>query len=305
MLFGLAYLPGNSTVITSCPTSGSTADGTFAPPGSAQVWHDIAKTPFAGTDNTPVNFTLPVGLPNTLPTLIPPPTGSPAYTKSNCLLVVINGGQLPPAHDVTGTVDLVVTYLEASTPGVLESLAGEFCFGQNHGCSLATTDDTQSFANVTQITSASLNGSSSGTLNAIWGNISDSTFDGSTNHGPLPTGAWSTVNQIYLYPASDCSSAFPSGTGHYGPGNYVGSQPSDSTFLVSAPLAGTGMATGQTINHSLPGHTDGTNVYYDFTTLASPITVTAGDCLVEFYGVNTANGAFDDEDQLFGVVTPQ
>jgi hypothetical protein len=271
MLFVVGFLPAGT-----CPTSGTQVQPQGQGPA---IWSDIIKGPTAGTFTAPVNFTLPVGVP-----------------IQNCLIVQINGGTVAANHDVIGTVNLVATYVQgaASTSQVL-GMDNEACFGVNSGCQLATINDTQSFAAATQITKRSA-------LNAIWGNISDSTFDGSPSFGPPPTGPWTALNDVYIYRGVDCNQfPFDGGRAFIGPGNFSNQIPADATHLLSAPLVGGGgVAPGFTINYLLPGVMNGTAVYQTFTNT----TLNAGDCLVALYGMSGTAAAFDNEDQLHAVVTP-
>lgn len=271
ILFYIASIPSGA-----CPTAGTTNPN--GPPGLAQVvWSDIVKAPASGVFTTPVNFTLPVGLP-----------------ISNCLVIGVNGSTVAGPHPVTGTVDLVSTFTPGpAAPTQILGMDSEFCFGQNWGCQAATTDDSQSFAAVTQVTQRS-------TLNAIWGNISDSTFDGSDNFGPLPTGPWSATNEVWVYPQAECAQ-FPPDRSYNGPGEYTRQIPSGARPLVTAPLLGSGgVAAGETYNSLLPGPANGITVYKTF----SGVTLNAGECLVVLFGVNHTTGAFDNEDQIRAIVTP-
>jgi hypothetical protein len=270
ILFIVTYLPSGA-----CPTEGTTDPN--GPPGlGPSLWSDIIKGPTTGYFSDPVNFTLPVGIP-----------------ISNCLIVGFGGGTVAGAHPVTGTVNLVANYTQKPDESTqILGLDSEFCFGQNWGCEAATTDDTQSFAAVTQVMQRSK-------LNTILGNISDSTFDGSANFGPLPAEAWSSTNDVYLYPASSCSQ-FPAGRSFNGPGNYLRQVPPDATLLLHVPLTGSaGAVAGETVNYLQPGMTNGIVVNQAF----SNVTLNAGECLVVLYGMQHTTGAFDNEDQLRAIVT--
>lgn len=273
MLFVVSYLPSGT-----CPTSGTNVQ--FVPGTGPALWSDIIKGPTTGTFSAPVSFTLPVGVP-----------------ISNCLVVGVNGGTVAASHSVTGTINLTATYRQGSSSSQMVGLGSEFCFGQNWGCQLATTDDTQSFASVIPITQRS-------SLNAIWGNISDSTFDGSSMFGPPPSGPWTSLNDVYIYHGAECQQFPPPKQGStvsQSSGNYYSLIPGDATHLVSAPLSGSGgVGEGQTINYLLPGLMNGIAVYQTF----SNVTLNAGDCLVNLYGLQGTTGAFDNEDQLNAVVTP-
>ena len=267
ILFLVSYKPSES-----CPTAGTKSE-----PMGPIVWSDIIKAPTAGVFSAPVSFTLPVGIP-----------------ISHCLVIGLGGGTVAASHEVTGTLNLVATYTHNPVDSTqILWMDSEFCFGQNWGCELATTDDTQSFAAVTQITQRS-------SLNAISGNISDSTFDGSSSFGPPPTGPWIATNDVYIYPASDCSQ-FPAGRSLNGPGDYYRQVPPDATHLLAVPLSGSGgVGEGETINYLLPGWTNGIAVYETF----SDVTLNSGECFVLLYGLQHTTGAFDNEDQIHAIVTP-
>jgi len=266
-LFIVGYVPSGA-----CPTGGTSAQ--WGPPGTAVVWTDIVKAPTAGQFSTPVNFILPVGVP-----------------ISNCLVVGINGGPVAAAHVATGSVSLTAIYTQSpASSGQVIGAAGEFCFGQTWGCQGATTDNTKSFANMTPI-------SQRASLQAIWGNISDTTFDGTGSFGPPPTGSWVATNDVYVYRGSDCGQF--SGNVN-GPGNYYAQIPPTAVHLLSQPLGGgPGVGVAQTINFLLPGLTNGFAVYQTY----SNVTLNPGDCLVTLYGMQ-GGGAFDNESQLNAIVQP-
>jgi len=98
------------------------------------------------------------------------------------------------AGKVTMSADLDLTYEPSnSEANTVVDLSGEYCFGQNWGCENATTDDNRGFG--VPITMPA------GQLVELFGDISDSTFDGTDNFGPLPTGkSWGAVNDFYLLP---------------------------------------------------------------------------------------------------------
>ena len=97
---------------------------------------------------------------------------------------------------VTMSADLNLTYrpVTNSNPDTVLDLSGEYCFGQDWGCENATAIDGEGFAMPFKMLTA-------GHLLELLGNISDSTFDGTTDFGPLPTGeAWGAANDFYLVP---------------------------------------------------------------------------------------------------------
>jgi hypothetical protein len=264
-LFLVGYLPSGE-----CPTGGTPLQ--WGPPGAVFLWSDIVKAPTRGTFTTPVSFTLPAGVP-----------------VASCLLVGINGGPVSISHPATGTVNLTMTYTHSASPAAqVVGIGGEFCFGQNWGCQGATNDNTKSFANMTMISQRSR-------LKTIWGNVSDTTFDGTGSFGPPPTGPWTAFNDVYIYRGADCNQF----TGNVnGPSDYYSRIPGRATHLLSLPLSGgAGVSVAQTINFLQPGLTNGVAVYQTF----SDVTLEPGDCLVTLYGMQ-GDGAFDNESQLSAIV---
>jgi hypothetical protein len=242
--------------------------------GANYIWSDILKNPSQSTSNFRVNLDFPHPLPMT-----------------GCVGFVFGGGPLVDGK-VTMSADLNLTYKPSNSDvNTVVDLAGEYCFGQNWGCENATTDDTQGFA--MPITMPA------GHLVELYGNISDSTFDGTPNFGPLPTGkSWGAVNDFYLVPG---------GCGKFG--ENLNSQgfpnplplatiydwlPTNAIHLTGVPLEyqipkdGTGRATLQKrVERIFP----------------VPVTVNAGDCVVVIYG-RTGDGATDNETQVKALLAP-
>jgi hypothetical protein len=210
---------------------------------------------------------------------------------TGCVGFVFGGGPLVDGK-VVMSADLNLTYKPSnSDANTVVDLAGEYCFGQNWGCENATTDDTQGFAMpITMPT---------GHLVELYGNISDSTFDGTPNFGPHPTGkSWGAVNDFYLVRG---------GCGKFG--ENLNSQgfpnplplatiydwlPANAVHLKGVPLEyeipkdGTGRATLQKrVERIFP----------------VPVTVNAGDCVVAIYG-RTGDGATDNETQVKALLVP-
>jgi hypothetical protein len=236
----------------------------FGPSGSLPLANFIVKTPTQGTFTVPIDFTLPGGLP-----------------MSSCVLLGLNGGPVAGSHPVTSSAALTLTYTEPQQPAqTLLYAGGEFCFGQGWGCQKFTQTDTQSFAHVTPIGQAMH-------LLALYGDISDSTFDGTRGYGPPPTAAWTATNDLYVYHGADCSKLGVT-SGIAGPGDYYAHIPADAVHLLSAPRsgnAGIGVLQGQV-----------------FQSLAS-VPVVAGDCLVTLWGLK-GSGGFDNETQVFALAGP-
>lgn len=191
-------------------------------------------------------------------------------------MIGLNGGTVAAPHNVTSTSNLTLRYTTAPAPRAIAGAGGEFCFGQNWGCQRATTNDALSFASVTQITQPQR-------LVALFGNISDSTFDGSSAFGPPPSGAWTALNDFYVYHGSECA-ALGASAGIAGPGNFYAQIPGDAIHLLSQPISGNRI---------------GAAAVPVFQPLSVPLAV--GDCLVTLYGVQ-GGGAFDNETQVFALL---
>ncbi len=234
----------------------------------------ILKLPSSGTTGSSNDFQLPANL----------TSGSPV---ANCVVVMVDwmGGS---SVQVQG--DLRFEYSESSQvaapAAALEATGGEFCLGQDWGCMGATTDLTQSFANVTVIAEKSQ-------LLSLAGNISDSPFDDSGVYGPPPVGPWSMKNDIVLMPGG-CN-AFSQviaeeANGVYLPGDYYSSTylpPGSYQTLLSVPLSGTGQ---EPLEASVAKNFD--DVFLD-----------AGDCLISLVGMS-GDGAVDADSQVNAYVMP-
>jgi hypothetical protein len=242
--------------------------------GANFIWSDILKNPSQSDSVFRVDLSFPYPLPMT-----------------GCVGFVFGGGPLVEGA-VTMSADLRLTDEPShSEPNTVVDLSGEYCFGQNWGCQNATTDDEMGFG--VPITMPS------GHLVELYGNVSDSTFDGTQNFGPLPTGrSWGAINDFYL---------LPGGCGNFG--ENLNSQgypnpaplstlyswlPDNAIHLESAPLeykipqGGTGEAPLQVpVKKIFP----------------SLVSVISGDCMVVIYG-RRGNGATDNETQVKALMTP-
>ncbi len=259
VLFILQYLPTGA-----CPAGlwpSSTPE--YGPPGAQPLAQFIVKAPTQGTFTVPIDFALPGGLP-----------------VSGCVLLGLNGGTVTTSHDVTSSASLTLTYTPAQSPAQsVLGAGGEFCFGQSWGCQAATTNDALSFANVAPVSQAT-------TLIALYGDISDSTFDGTSSFGAPPAGAWTGTNDFYVYHGAECST-FGVASGTAGPGSYYASIPADAVHLLSVPLPGSGIGVSETpVFQAL-----------------SNVQLAAGDCLVTLWGLQ-GGGGFDNETQVFALVRP-
>ena len=138
-----------------------------------------------------------------------------------------------------------------------------------------------------------------GHLVELFGNISDSTFDGTENFGPLPTGdQWGAVNDFYLLPGG-CGE-FGKHLNNLGYPNPVLLEtlyswlPDDAVHLESVPL-----------EHEIPDDATGRATLQKPVErfFPIPLTVNSGDCLVVIYG-RKGNGATDNETQVHAVLVP-
>ncbi len=240
------------------------------------IWADILKNPTQSTSNVPVNLTFPKPLPMT-----------------GCIGLYYMGGPLIRTSSVTMSADLNLTYQAAnSNLNTIIGLGGEYCFGQTYGCQNATADNTQGFGVPTPILTA-------GHLAQLYGNFSDSTFDGTSDNGPLPTGSsWGAINDFYL---------LPGGCGNFGTNlNSQGfANPVALTTLYSwIPQNAVKLASIPVTYNIPPGASSAAVLQPQVqTTFSTPPPVNAGDCIVEIFG-RTGNGATDNETQVNMLMTP-
>lgn len=262
VLWLLAYWEG------SCPVN----DQSLA--GANFMWSDILKNPSQSTSRFAVDLHFPHPLPMT-----------------GCLGLVFGGGPLV-AGKVTMSADLSLTYEPStSVTNAVFDLSGEYCFGQNWGCQNATVDDDKGFGVPIPMPA--------GHLMQLFGNISDSTFDGTENFGPLPTGeSWGAVNDFYL---------LPGGCGEFGKDlNKQGFPkpellstlyswlPDNALHLESVPMEYK-IPPGQTGKATLQKRVD--------RIFSPPLTVNSGACMIVIYGRN-GNGASDNETQVKALLAP-
>jgi hypothetical protein len=239
------------------------------------LWSDILKNPSQSDSTFNVNLDFPHPVPMT-----------------GCVGLYYGGGPLN-AGKVTMSADLNLTYRSAAipNPNTVTDLSGEYCFGQNGGCENATAIDGEGFAMPFPMLTA-------GHLLELFGNISDSTFDG-INNGPIPTGeAWGAANEFYLVPGG-CgifeknlnSQGFPNPAPLSTLHSWL---PKDALHLASVPLVDR-IASGGTGEASLQEKVE--------TIFSVPVTVNAGDCIVVIYG-RRGNGATDNETQVHALMAP-
>lgn len=133
----------------------------------------------------------------------------------------------------------------------------------------------------------------------LYGNISDSSFDGTQNFGPLPTGeVWGATNNFYVLPGG-CgkfgdnlnSQGFPNPTPLATLNSWL---PATAIHLDSVPMD----------DQILPGETGRVSLTRQVETfLPHPVKVDLGDCVVVIYG-RKGNGASDNETQVNAVLVP-
>jgi hypothetical protein len=263
VLFLLVYWQGT------CP-----ADDINLTEAAGFLWSDILKNPTQSDSELAVNLNFPHPLPMT-----------------GCVGLYYGGGTLVQGK-VTMSANLELRYQAASAnPNTVLDLSGEYCFGQDWGCQNATGIDGEGFA-VPIVLPA-------GHLVEIYGDISDSAFDGTKDFGPIPTGpSWGSINDFYLLPGG-CgifarninSQGFPNPAPLSTLHTWL---PPESMHLASIPMVDR-IAKGETGKVTLQSQVE--NVF------PVPVKVNAGDCMLVIYG-RTGNGATDNETQIHALLAP-
>jgi hypothetical protein len=264
VLFLIVYWQGT------CP-----ADDINLTQAAGGIWSDILKNPSQSDSTLNVNFSFSKPLPMT-----------------GCVGLYYGGGALVEGK-VTMSADLNLTYKAASSSqNTILDLSGEYCFGRTGGCQNATGIDGEGFAvPITKLPA--------GHLVELYGDISDSTFDGTKEQGPLPTGAsWGATNDFYLLPGG-CgifeqnlnSQGFPNPAPLSTLHSWL---PHDALHLASVPL----------VDRTPPGETSKAPLQSSVESIFSvPVKVNSGDCIVVIYG-RTGNGATDNETQVHALMAP-
>jgi hypothetical protein len=244
--------------------------------GAGFLWTDILKNP----SQSDSKFSVDLRFPNPVPT-------------TGCIGLYYSGGPLNEGK-VTMSANLDLTYepTSANPNMVVDGGGGEYCFGQTWGCQNATEEDEFGFAVPVAMQQA-------GHLLELYGNISDSTFDGTQNNGPLPTGdRWGATNDWYL---------LRGGCGRFGENlNFQGFPnplplpllyswlPPDALHLESVPLEYK-IPEGETGKATLQAPVE--RIFSD------PVKVNSGDCMVVIFG-RRGNGATDNETQVNALMGP-
>jgi len=267
VLWLLAYWQG------SCPAK---VDANLT--GANFLWSEILKNPSKSNSTFPVDLYFPHPLPMT-----------------GCVALILGGGKLAEnvEDEVTMSADLNLVYEPFPPNGnTIVDLSGEYCFGRSGGCQNATLNNQDGFAVPIPLLAA-------GHLVQLFGNISDSTFDGTPDQGPLPTGKeWGALNDFYLLHGS-CgkfagnlnSQGFPNPRPLTTLHSWL---PQDAVHLASVPL-NTKIACDERSAATLQQQVQ--------KVFAVPLKVDSGDCVVVIYGRN-GDGATDNETQVKAVLAP-
>ena len=266
-LISLTYLPAGS-----CPANGTRYSSYEAIrkdyPLLSMLQGFILKQPVTGTSQLPLDLRLASGMP-----------------MSGCVVLIMDGG--PAAKATSGSASFVMSSsltMTYSTPPVPApgayriGISGEWCFGQNWGCEAATTDNSKTFYYAIAVPVRSQ-------VLTLLGDLSHSSFDGTSDFGPIPTGAWATNSDVYVIPGG-CGVFTPGVVSS--PGNYYSMLPSNAIHFHSVQMRGIGVGVLQQ------------PVFQEF----SNFLVNAGDCFVYVIGMN-GNGAIDAETQLGIVLQPE
>jgi hypothetical protein len=240
------------------------------------IWSDILKNPSQSDSSFLVNLDFPHPLPMT-----------------GCVGLYYGGGPLLQGK-ATMSADLNLTYQSVKNANLntVLDVGGEYCFGQEGGCQNFTAVEGEGFAVPFAMLAA-------GHLLELYGNISDSTFDGTSGASPLPTGeAWGASNDFYLLPGG-CgvfgenlnSQGFPNPAPLSTLHSWL---PKDALHLASFPLVDR-ITSGGTSKATLQGQVE--NIF------SVPVKMNAGDCVVVIYG-RSGNGATDNETQVKALIAP-
>jgi hypothetical protein len=172
---------------------------------------------------------------------------------------------------VSATVNLAALTVPETISTVQNiGIGGEGCFNTS-GCFIGNINpETSSFEVVYNISTA-------GTLNFLWGNVSDATLS-------APNGTWVANTDVYVFPSGSCPA-----NGYYTWDWTTQSIPGNANLLMDLEESGAGKGVGQ----------QGV-----FQTVNFPLS--AGDCLVTLSGVPTdpGNAVVDNEIQIYAVYTP-
>jgi hypothetical protein len=215
---------------------------------------------------------------------------------SGCIVVVLDGGgawgpQHSYGYTVTMTSSLTLHYrplADGVTPGnIALPIGGEVDFGPS---GIPTSDG---WISITQINPAS---TTAWGVNAIYGSVSVSAFDGSSGE-TVPTGYWGAREAAVYYPAAACTAAF---------GALVAGPWPNPINTTNAQITASALPTGGTAlnTQSLPGSGQGYSQATYAARRPARVVLQPGDCLVSLMRA-TSNGDLDAEDQSTAILAPR
>jgi len=276
--FGEALISVDSMPGPGCAAVNGTSYASYSDPGFPVLNHLVSfifKSSRAQKQTQTANISLPYGIP-----------------VSSCIVVVLDGGGAwGPKHGygypVTMTSALTLTTLPVPPGqdfGVMDvAVGGEFLFGSN---------DLPNGSGLVTVLRVNPQGRTPVALDALFGSISASGFDGSSGE-LVPQGPWGARIATFLYPSAACGNDFPVNTPFEGLLHFfrmpVGTQalPAGAQQVYVASLQGNGLWPQQTS-------------YFKPTW---PATMQPGDCLVTVHR-SGASGVIDLEDQSTAVMRP-
>lgn len=272
-LISVAYLNGGDCAAVNGLTFNSYTDPGFPP--LTHLASFTLKTPRAGTVALPVTVGFAAGVP-----------------VSPCLVLVLDGGGAwGPGHaqGMDVTVTSFLTFLTAPlpapppAPGIAYPLGGEFIAAP------APNGNAPLQAAILRTNPAAATRYAVG---AIYGSVAASPFDG-TSGEPVPTGAWRTRSDIFVYPSAACAAGFAppafGGALHASRGTVPAAAPPGGRLLITQHPAAQGGAPAQST----------------FSQYYAGLTLAPGDCVVTLLGpVGATNGTLDLEQQATVVVQP-
>jgi hypothetical protein len=276
--FGEALISVNGMPGTGCAQVNGESFASYSDPGFPALVHlasFIFKSSHAMTQKQRAHIVLPNGI-----------------RVAGCIVVVLDGGGAwGPKHGygypvtMTSALTLATVPIPAGTTPqtVPVAVGGEFLFGGN---------DLPSGSGLVTILRVNPQLATNVALDAVFGSISASGFDGSSGE-LVPKGSWGARVATSIYPNAACVAAFPLAPSFQGLLNFsrvtvgTGALPPGGLPLYVASLQGNGTWPQQT----------------SYFTPTSPTTMNPGDCLVTVHR-SGGNGVIDLEDQSTAVVRP-
>jgi hypothetical protein len=209
-----------------------------------------------------------------------------------CIVVILDGGGAwGPGHEFGYTVTMQSTLDFAYAPipagqsptEIAYGLGGEYGFG---------SASVPSGSGVATILRVNPQAKSRFLLDALFGSISASAFDGSSGEA-VPHGVWGVRVAAFTYPGPLCAAYFPVDTPFQGP-----------LKVFSVPIASAALPAGGAMLRvsSLQGEGEA-ETQTNFDTPLYPTTLSPGDCLLILHRAG-ANGVIDLEDQSTVLMRP-